>query len=761
MAQLTQDALDSAIIKNVIDMSFNVAVNLEQTTITTEHVLFVMLQSRVLKTYFTSKGIDVSAILTEVVKQLTKSTPFLQNLIPSDDSEKFIGQLTAELTKFIGDICSFAKSEKREVDAVDILLGLINLKDTYASYFMRKNGITEDIILELRKGMSANMANYGQLNKENNALATYCVNLNEKAKTNPSDPLIGRDREIFTIAHTLVKRKKCNALLIGDPGVGKSMIVEGLAARINAGNVPVTLKGKEIYSLDMGTLLAGCKFRGDLEDKIREILDDLSSKPNSILFIDEAHQIDAGDKGQMGVGLSTMLKPELSRGKIKVIASTTWEGYRQTFEKDTALLRRFRTVTIDEPSDAETLAILKGNRSVVEEFHGVTIEDSALEAAIELTVKYQSDKKLPDKAIDILDSACARKRVVENETLIINRASIVREITDVTGITIKSETNNEDAAERILKLHDRLKKVIFHQEKAIDTVSRSLVISQAGLKKPSKPIGSFLLVGPSGVGKTFLAQQLAVDLNMHFIRFNMSEFMEKHSVSRLIGAPPGYVGFGNGGSGEGELINALLKNPNSVVLFDEVEKAHPDVFNVFLQLLDDGEISGTTGKTASAKNCMIVMTSNLGTREGSKIQTGFNSNKTGKSASSKAIDEFFLTELRGRITAIVEFNDLDDLSYRKIVTEAVNNIAKLISSKNLKIIPSEELITHVLELNNSSEYGARGISKFVTDLIDYPLSVKLLTGQISSNSIVNLDWKDNDLVIDQSFSTIAVEIPTV
>ena len=359
--------------------------------------------------------------------------------------------------------------------------------------------------------------------------------------------------------------------------------------------------------------------------------------------------------------------------------------------------------------------------------------------------------------VDILDSACARKKVLETEGTIVDRLSVVREITEMTGITVKSETTNETSAKFILSLSERLKNSVFHQDTAVDRISQCLIISQAGLKQPKKPIGSFLFVGPSGVGKTFLARELASDLNMNFIKYDMSEFQEKHAVARLIGAPPGYVGFGNGGTGEGQLVNDLLKHPNSIVVFDEVEKAHPDTFNVFLQLLDDGEITGTTGKVANARNCIIIMTSNLGTREGNKAQLGFDTNKTGKSASSKAVESFFLTEMRGRMTGTIEFAKLDDLSYRRIVADRVNEISKMISSRNIHIVASEALITHILSLNNSNEFGARKIASIVEDVINYPLSVQLLEGKINSNSTIHLDWVKDTLVIKPKI--IKMKIP--
>ena len=754
MAKAYQNA---SLITSILEISFGVAISLDQTTITTEHILFGMLQTRILNNFFKNRGIEVGKLCKELYEYIESNGSFLKNNIASNDPQYMTGQLTGAVNLLFETVQGYAAKEQRNIDISDILLGLINIRDSYASYFMNKYGITEDIILELRKGHSMNPIFGAEQNNNNatDALSEHCVNLNEKVKKSVSDPLIGRDKEILTIAHTLSKRKKSNVALIGDPGVGKSMIVEGLAQRINEGKVPDPLKNKIIFSLDIGSLIAGCKFRGDYEEKIKSILEELSTRTDAILFIDEAHQMDSGEgKGQMGVGLSSMIKPLLSRGVIKVIAAATWEGYRSTFEKDAALMRRFRVVVVDEPSVDDTIAILAGTKKSVEEFHNVEIQDSAIKAAVELTVKYQPEKRLPDKAIDVLDSACARKKVVTDENNIIDSSSIIRELREITGIPINDEVPSDENAKNILTLANRVKSVVFHQDTAIDNVSKCLVISKAGLRNPKKPIGGFLLVGPSGVGKTLFAETLAAEMNMSLLRYDMSEFQEKHTVSSLIGAPPSYVGFGDGAAGEGRLINDVIKNQNSVILFDEVEKAHPDIFNIFLQMLDNGEVAGTTGKIANFRNSIIIMTSNLGTKEGAKNKLGFIDQKSGKSASSNAVDNFFLTEIRGRLTSIIEFEPLDDLSYRKIVYERINDIAKLISNKNVHIVPSESLVNHILSLNNSTQYGARRISRIVEEIINYPLSIKLLNGDIEMGNTINLDWSNNELVIEQKTSNV-------
>ncbi|VVC05073.1 ATP-dependent Clp protease ATP-binding subunit ClpX [uncultured archaeon] len=779
-----QDKNDSRLVSSLLEMAFSLAISLNQTTVTVEHLLYVLTSSETIRKFLFAHGVDMKLFANELYKYIEDNSKYLKNKIENDDPQKYLtGQLTAATIQVVNDIDHTITSEHCSVDICDVLQIILNQKDSYASYFMSKYGITADLIKEFREYITQNynsvlqntlkqalgIKDYGpaQAQQSSNGaehkqtvLEILCENLNEKVKTS-TDHLIGREKEIFTIAHTLAKRKKCNALLIGDPGVGKTMIVEGIARKINEGKVPSSLKNKIIYSLDIGSLLAGARFRGDYEEKVTALIADLEKQKNAILFVDEAHQMDAGDgKGQMGLGFSSMIKPALSRGSIKVIASTTWEGFRAAFETDTALMRRFRVVNIVEPSRDETVAILNGSKKDMEKFHKVSIEDTAITASVDMSIKYQPEKKLPDKAIDILDSACARSHISEKYPRNISRDNIIQEITELTGITIKSETTDENDAKKVLNLGNILKETIFHQDKALDQIAKSLIINQAGLRNPNKPIASFLMIGPSGVGKTFTAKQLASQMNMNFIHYNMSEFQERHTVARLIGAPPGYVGFGNNGTGEGQLVNDILQHPNSVLLFDEVEKAHPDIFNVFLQLLDEGELTGTTGKTANAKNCIILMTSNLGSRD-VHTSVGFVQDKTGKSESAKAVDNFFLTELRGRMTAIIEFSDLDEISYRKIVLERIQDISRMISTKNVKVVPSEKLVDYILSQNDSTQYGARKIGNLVSDTINYPLSVKLLNGEISNNSIVTLGWKDGKLEIQQEQQEkipVAVEV---
>ena len=736
-------------IKELVDLSFQLAIGLNQTTITTEHILCVLIQIPKIKSFLESNSIDTQTISKDILNYIKTNSKYLSNQLFENQPGMMVGQITAIVQKMIISITSTAKSNNREVEYYDCFKAILENKDSYASYFMMKYGLDEDLIKRMSQTSDCSS------DTTQSALSEYCVNLNEKMKKN-NDPLIGRENELFSIAHTLAKKKKSNVLMVGEPGCGKTQCIEGLAHNINIGKVPKSLKNKIIYSLDIGGVLAGCRYRGDFEEKIKNVIAGLVGNPNAILFIDEAHQITSGEGNSGGgIGFATMLKPELSRGNIKVIAATTWEGYRQTFEKDTALMRRFRVLNIDEPSASESILILNGLKESLETFHKCKITSDAIKSAVDLSIRYQANRKLPDKAIDIIDSACARVQISTKRKKIVDKFSIISEISELTGIPIKdndSKTNNND----ILNIAKTLSSKVFHQDKAIETVAESLIIAQSGLRDTSKPIFSGLLTGPSGSGKTFLSKQIAVYLNMTLLKYDMSEFQEKHALSRLIGAPPGYVGFGDGSTGEGQLVNDIIKNPNSVILFDEMEKAHPDIFTVLLQLLDEGKITSTTGKVADCKNTIVLLCSNLGSKESAKAKLGFNLSDSGKSESSKAVESFLQTELRGRITAIVEFNKLDDISLRKIVCARIGDIETLLNDRNIKIIPSEKLIDHILSLNTDLQYGARKIAKLVDSVIKYPLSMDLLKGNISNDSTINLDWIGDKLVITPSITTINI-----
>ena len=717
--------------------------------IVVEHILFVLLQAPQIAAVLESNGVDTPKLNEELVEYIQDQFVFAVNT-PKVNPNKV--QFTPQVDALFAGAEKIAARDKRKATMTDVLTVIFDNPNCYGSYFLRKYGVTKEMISQIDK----------ENDKTGNALVEHCQNLSEKVKTN-CDPLIGRQKELFTIFHTLSRKKKNNAILVGHGGVGKTAIADGLAQRINSGEVPENLKGMTVWSMDVGSVLAGCKLRGDFEEKIKAILAELVKDKNAILFIDEAHQINSGEgnSSSMGMSFSSMFKPELAKGNIKVIAATTWEGYRQTFEKDSALMRRFKQIVIDEPTATETVLILNGLKKGIEEFHEVKITQKAIEAAVELTIKYQPSLHLPDKAIDIIDSVCARNKISTKKNTI-SREMVVQEVSDATGIQIRSEEENLDSSKGILVLGDKMKEIVYHQDHAIETIAKSMIVANSGLKDPNKPIGSFFLTGPSGVGKTFAAKILAKEMNMHFLHYSMVEFSEKHEVSRLLGSTPGYVGYDDGKTGEGQLINDISQNPNSVILFDEIEKAHPDLSQVFLQLLDEGTISGGSGKVANAKNCVIIFTSNLGSRDIEKIKTslGFNRDASTKNATTEAVNAFFLPELRGRVTDIVEFNKLDDISYRKIVTRRVEELANLIKNRKITILATEHLVDHILSKNDSPQYGARKINNLVDSIIKYPLSIQLIEGKIPNGSKVRLDWKNDELNISVDSNKVTIPLET-
>ena len=528
-----------------------------------------------------------------------------------------------------------------------------------------------------------------------------------------------------------------------DPGVGKTAIAEGLALNIINKKVPEYLHDYTVYNLDISNLLAGSKYRGDFEEKIHEVIAALNVKGKTVLFIDEAHQMrGAGSGSQSSVDFSNMIKPALSKGKIKVIASTTWEEYTQSFEKDRALMRRFQRVTIDEPSPGVAKEILHGLKSKFEDFHDAVILDEAIEAAVDLSVRYQTDKKLPDKAIDLID-ACAAKNKIHTSNCVVTKADIVLCLSTITKIPIDqmsvSQSNNS-----IELLENKIKDKLFGQNSVVDQVLEKIYVSRAGLKSINKPIGSFLFLGPTGTGKTELAKLLAENLSMKLIRFDMSEYQERHAVAKLIGAPPGYVGYDDGNLGGGLLISEIEKNPNCIILMDEIEKAHPDVSNILLQMMDEGMISSSNGKKANCRNTVIILTSNLGAADNEKNTIGFTESLQKSGEDDRAVKDFFAPEFRNRLDGIVKFNKLDDLSMRKIVNKFINEINELLMDKKLRIRLTEPAVDELIRQGFDKKMGARPLQRKINDLIKVPLSKRILFDNIPDSSMIIVEFINNE-----------------
>jgi ATP-dependent Clp protease ATP-binding subunit ClpA len=555
--------------------------------------------------------------------------------------------------------------------------------------------------------------------------------------------LIGRSVEIDDIVNVLAKRFKSNVLMVGDPGVGKTAIAEGIAQKIVNVDVPEFLNDHEVYSLEVGALLAGSKYRGDFEEKVKQVIDALNTKKKAILFIDEAHTMSgAGSSNSGGPDFANMIKPAITKGTLKVIASTTWEEFYESFEKDRALMRRFYKISIDEPSNETTQRILKGLSTRLNDFHDVNITDEAIASAVENAARYIHDRKNPDKSIDLLDAACAKQRVAGNKGVDITKDLIHEQVERYTGVP--ADKLNGDDFSRINDLELNIKGKLYGQDETIEQVLERVYVSFAGIGNDNKPTASFIFLGPTGTGKTELAKLLSKNLDMPLLKYDMSEYGEKHSVSSLIGPPPGYVGFGDSQVGGGRLISDLSKNPHSILLFDEVEKAHPDIFNIFLQMLDEGRITGSNGKEVNCKNTIIIMTSNLGSSDSERNNIGFgNQEKTGED--DKAIKEFFKPEFRNRVDLICKFKKLDLLAIKKIVVKFTEELKRtLVDKHNISLNLTEPVIEYLAENGYDSKMGARPLARKIDELIRVPISKKILFERIK-NATINVTLVDGKI----------------
>jgi ATP-dependent Clp protease ATP-binding subunit ClpA len=639
---------------------------------------------------------------------------------------------------------------RRSITTVDLWLAMMNESNSHAHYFMLKYGLDKKTFVEFWQEHYSTKGGMISDEQADEILEEHCINLSEKARTDKLEPLIGRGAELNEIITVLAKKFKSNVLMVGDPGVGKTAIAEGLATMIHQGNVPEFLKEHEVWSLEIGSLLAGSKYRGEFEEKLKAVIMALEQKKKVILFIDEAHTMrGAGAGSSSSLDFANMIKPAITKGLLKVIASTTWEEYYESFEKDRALMRRFYRVSIDEPDHDTTIRILTGLQPRLETFHGVKIETDAIIRAVDLATRYLHDKKNPDKSIDLVDAACARERVKDLEGAVITAEMIQDQVGKVANIPADRVKN--DVNQKVVELESNIKQRLYGQDQVVDQVLERIYVNYAGIASQKRPVGCFLFLGPTGTGKTELAKLLAQNLDMTLLRYDMSEYQDRHTVSSLLGAPPGFVGYDDSQLGGGKLINDLSKHPFSVLLFDEVEKAHPDVANIFLQMMDEGTITGSNGKRVDVKNCVIIMTSNLGARDNENNNIGFGQTLEKSGEEDRAVKDYFKPELRNRLDMICKFNRLDKLSIKKVVVKFVDELKHSLTEKNITLNLTEALIDHLAEVGYDPKMGARPLSRKIDELIKIPLSKKILFENLRDCTLT-VGWKQDSITFDHAKS---------
>jgi len=754
-------------INEIISRAFNVASENNHEYVTLEHLLFSLMDEEEAQDIIIDLGGDYDDIRDNLIEYLgeidsTISVPLLEDKT-SEEGEKEAAvrhpRKTATLERTFNRAFTQALFNGRQyMTVVDVLMSILAEKQSHACYFLMEEGITKEAlieyIIESDEDEPEEMTDSAQNKrietkagkKADTLLDKYCTNLNREAAEGRIDMVIGREYLLENLTQVLARRKKNNVVLVGEPGVGKTAIIEGLAAKIVSGEVPEVIADNVVYSLDIGALLAGTKYRGDFEERVKQVLDELEKLPHAILFIDEIHMMMGAGSNANGSGdMANLLKPALNSGKIRCIGSTTHDEYRKHFEKDRALIRRFYKLNVDEPSKEDTKLILKGLMSSYETFHSLKFEESAINAAVDLSCEFMLDKHLPDKALDIIDSAAARQRIrpESDRKSVITDVEIQEEVAKLTGIPVsRMRTKKVDSR---INYEAELKGSVFGQDEAIDKLLDGLYIAQAGLKDPNKPLGCYLFLGKSGSGKTESAVQLSKIIAQPLIRFDMSEYQEQHKVASLIGAPPGYAGYSDGQAGSGKLINEIEKNPNCVLLLDEVEKAHPSVLNVFLQLMDNGIISGSDGKSVNARNIILIMTSNLGAEDSEKNAIGFGGGKV-QGASEAAVKKFFAPEFRNRLDAIINFKDLTKDSISMIVKKYVKEVNDLLKDRDIQITLDDSALEWLIENGHSTSMGARPMKRLINTEIKQPLSKKILFEDGFSNVDVKISrnadgWK--------------------
>ena len=731
-----------------LHMAFMEARQKRHEFITVEHLLLAMLDNPSAAEVLRACGANADELRKGVADFIAEHTPIVAGTDEVDTQPTLGFQRVIQRA-----ILHVQSSGKKEVTGANVLVAIFGEKDSHAAYFLNQQGVTRlDVVNFISHGVSK-VAQGGTARTDTpqetaeeaapaTALENYTLNLNVQALAGKIDPLIGRELELERVIQTLCRRRKNNPLLVGEAGVGKTAIAEGLARRIVEGEIPDILSESTVYSLDMGALLAGTKYRGDFEQRLKAVLKQLYENPHAILFIDEIHTlIGAGAASGGTLDASNLLKPALSSGQLKCIGATTYNEYRGIFEKDHALSRRFQKVDVNEPSVEETVAILRGLKSRFEAHHGVKYTASALTTAAELSARYINDRHLPDKAIDVIDEAGAAQRILpkSRQKKIISKREIEEIVAKIARIPSKNV--NSDDRDALKNLDRDLKAVVFGQDKAIDALSSAIKMARSGLGNPQKPIGSFLFSGPTGVGKTEVARQLAYTMGIELVRFDMSEYMERHAVSRLIGAPPGYVGFDQGGL----LTEAITKNPYAVLLLDEIEKAHPDVFNVLLQVMDHGTLTDNNGRKADFRNVIIIMTTNAGAESLNKSSIGFTLGKqTGDEMAD--IKRTFTPEFRNRLDAMISFASLSQEVILRVVDKFLMQLEDQLHEKKVEANFTDALKAHLAKKGFDPLMGARPMARLIQDEIRRALADELLFGRLANGGHVTVDLDADDKI---------------
>ena len=742
-------------LQEIFEKSVEMAKSLNHEYITIEHIIYGIMEDEDSYKLLESFGADAKFVKTNIEHYLKNN---LNDIKTSNANAK--PKKTNSVERVLNRcFTQVLFSGRQRMEIADIIISVLSEKNSFGYYFLTKAGVTkekfvkyfqENVQITEDTEVETRIVNSNQIDR---ILNQFCTNLSLKAKQRKLDPVIGRDDEIEKIQLVLARRNKANVLMVGDPGVGKTAIAEGIARKIHEGKVPKFIKDHQVYTLDISALLAGSKYRGDFEERVKAVLSALEKKGKIILFIDEAHMMNgAGAANGSSNDMANMLKPILTKGVLKLIASTTWEEYRKHFESDRALMRRFQRVTVEEPSAEMAVKILKGLKKYYEQHHNVKISDAAIEQAVKLSVKYMSDKKLPDKAIDIIDCACARYKLKDDEdmegvTQIVDIEQVTYELSKM--INMPLETVAQKESKNLSDLDAQMKSVVYGQNNAVENLLDKVFVSQAGMKAPNKPIGSFLFLGPTGCGKTETAKQLADKMGMQLIRFDMGEYQEKHSVARLIGAPPGYVGYEDNA---GMLITKLQENPNSILLLDEIEKAHPDVSNILLAFMDNGFVTGSNGKVADGRNTILIMTSNLGAADNELNTIGFGE-LARDGEDDKAIKKHFSPEFRNRLDAVIKFSKLSGDTVIQIVKKFVADLNSQLKDKGIEIVVNAKATRWLADRGYDKKMGARPLARIIDNEIKIPLSRRVLFGDLVNGGRVTVD------IVNDKLDFTVVEMP--